>query len=82
VSTFPRVPTYSEEWGERFITTMRDYTEGLERAVDEDGVAEETLSGHPFCGCSDCYERETYLMAMALTIEGYQTGEVRLADAK
>lgn len=84
---FPQLPVYSEAWGERFIETMREYINGLERAFDDDedtGVDVDdppTISGQVFCGCADCYEREMYLMAVALTIEGYEAGEVRLADA-
>jgi hypothetical protein len=80
VSAYPRVPEYSEQWGERFIDAMHEYISGLERGVDE-GDDVETISGEPFCGCSDCYEREAYLMAIALAIEGYEAGEVRLVDA-
>jgi hypothetical protein len=32
----------------------------------------------PFCGCQDCYEREVYLMATKLVIEGYESGKVHL----
>jgi hypothetical protein len=77
---FGRVPIYDEAWGEQFLTTLHQYVEALESSVDGDLEDEiETLSGVPFCGCSDCYDREAYLMAVKLTIEGYEEGRVRLA---
>jgi hypothetical protein len=81
MSAYPLVPAYSEQWGDRFIATLHDYISDLERSVDE-GDDVETISGEPFCGCSDCYEREAYLMALKLAIEGYEAGEVRLVDAE
>jgi hypothetical protein len=80
--TFGKIPTYSEEWGEGFIEAMRDYMGALERSIDyeseENGQEVETISGQPFCGCTDCYERESYLMAIKLTVEGYEAGLVKL----
>lgn len=74
------VPEYSEEWGQSFIDRMRAYMEALEASVEDDSVEVETLSGVPYCGCEDCVEREYGLMAVKLTIEGYEAGEVRLVD--
>ena len=71
------VPAFSEEWGKQVITTMRDYIDVLERSVD-DGSEVETLSGQPFCGCTDCYERETYLLLIKLTLQGQKDGLVYL----
>jgi hypothetical protein len=82
-SPFGEVPVFDEEWGESFMRAMRDYVTTLESSLDDDPENEvtevETISGLPFCGCSDCYERETYLMAVKLAIEGYAAGKVRLA---
>jgi len=80
---FGRLPVYSEEWGAEFLTTMHDYIESLEISVENEieniveGVAP-TISGDSFCGCMVCYERETYLMATKLIIEGYEAGKVWL----
>lgn len=74
-----RLPVFSEEWGEEFVASMRGYIEALELSVDGD-IDVETLSGEPFCGCGDCYERETYLMAVKLALEGHEAGRVRLAE--
>jgi len=76
-----RLPEFDEAWGENFIDQMRDYIDTLEASLDDDNEIEiDTLSGVPFCGCTDCYERETYLLATKLVIEGYEAGKVRLVD--
>jgi hypothetical protein len=78
-SSYGRVPVYGEEWGESFMEAMRTYVDILEVALEHDTEAEvETLSGMPFCGCSDCYEREVYLMATKLVLEGQEDGKVWL----
>lgn len=78
-SNYGRVPIYDDQWGEQFTTVMRQYIAMLEESVDNPDDEVETLSGVPFCGCSDCYEREGYLMATKLAIEGHEQGKVRLA---
>jgi hypothetical protein len=82
MSGFGRVPEYSEEWGEAFLAAMHDYLETLETSLEGDDLDNdvETISGEPFCGCADCYEREMYLMATKLVVEGYESGKVRLVD--
>jgi hypothetical protein len=82
--TFGRVPVFSEAWGEKTLAAMREYIETLELALDDDSMEMEveTLSGEPFCGCSDCYEREGYLMMTKLVLEGHEAGEVRLSDVE
>ena len=81
--TMPRRPIFDEVWGERFQLAVRAYIESLEHTLSLEGVigeedTTETLSGLPYDGCSDCYERESWLMAVALAIQGYEAGEVRL----
>jgi hypothetical protein len=80
--TFGKVPVFEETWGEDFMEKMHDYMGGLERSVDAESIEDEgdveTISGMPFCGCPDCYERESYLMALKLAIEGYEAGKVKL----
>jgi hypothetical protein len=78
--TFGKVPEFTENWGERFIRRMRDYMEELEESVENPEADGETLSGQPYDGCQDCVEREYGLMAIKLTIEGYEAGEVKLVD--
>ena len=80
-SSFGRVPVFGEEWGESFVSALREYIDVLEVSLDDDtetAVEIETISGEPFCGCSDCYEREVYLLATKLVIEGYEAGKVWL----
>ena len=78
--SFGRVPVFGEEWGEQFTTTLGEYIERLELSLEDDTVEVETISGDPFCGCSVCYDRETYLMATKLAIEGYENGKVWLEE--
>ena len=81
MSSFGRVPVFGEEWGESFVTALREYIDVLEVSLEGETEAEvETISGDPFCGCSDCYEREVYLLATKLVIEGYEAGKVWLED--
>jgi hypothetical protein len=84
MSTFGRVPVFDEEWGELFMDAMASYVELLERSLEDEGddaVEVETISGVPFCGCQECWERETWLLAVKLAIEGFEAGKVRLEDA-
>jgi len=79
-----RMPEFSEEWGQSFITKMRAHMEQLYESVNDDGEEDPDpvlLSGQPFCGCEDCDERERYLLATILIIEGYEAGEVTLVSA-
>jgi len=81
MSSYGRVPIFEEEWGEAYMEAMRVYVDLLEVSLEDGTEAEiETLSGMPFCGCSDCYEREVYLMATKLVIEGYEAGKVHLEE--
>jgi hypothetical protein len=75
-----RLPDYDEQWGEEFVTQMREHMDQLYASVD----AEEqlTVSGQPFCGCQDCDERERYLLAIILILEGHEQGRVRLVDVE
>jgi hypothetical protein len=79
MSSYGRVPIFEEEWGEAFMGAMREYVDLLEVSLEDGTEGEiETLSGMPFCGCSDCYEREVYLMATKLVLEGQEDGKVWL----
>ena len=76
-----RRPEFDEAWGQTFTDRMRDYLDTLAASLDEDDETEvDTLSGLPFCGCPDCYDRETWLLATLLAVEGYEAGNVRLVD--
>ena len=76
-----RMPEYDERWAEGFIERIREHMDQLYWSLDgEDDREQETLSGQPFCGCQDCDERERYLLAIMLILEGHEQGKVRLAD--
>lgn len=80
----PRRPVFDQAWGEQFEQRMTAYLEHLQGWIDDPYLsvedAPETLSGEPYCGCPTCHERETWLMATALALEGYEAGQVRLED--
>lgn len=45
------------EWASMLQRGIEDYMMLLQDSIDEDTDVE-TLSGQPYCGCSDCYWRE------------------------
>ena len=77
-----RLPDFDVEWGEEFTQRMRAHMDQLYESVTVgDGEMDQvTVSDQPFCGCEDCDERERYLLATILIIEGYEQGKVRLVD--
>jgi hypothetical protein len=75
------MPEFDETWGAAFIERMRTHMDELHESLyGEDDREQETISGQPFCGCQDCDERERYLLATILILEGYEQGKVRLVD--
>lgn len=81
-----KLPAFDEEWGTYFVNQIRAHMEQLYDSIDaeEDDPAADpvVLSGQPFCGCEDCDERERYLLATILIIEGYRAGKVKLVDVE
>ena len=79
-----RMPEFDEEWGEAFVTTMREHMDQLYESLDaeeDDPAADPVLiSGQPFCGCPDCDERERYTLATILILEAAERGEIRLVE--
>jgi hypothetical protein len=76
------MPDFDEEWGRAFTIAMREHMNQLyESVVDAEGETApmQVYPEYPFCGCEDCDERERYGLAMILIIEGYETGQVKLA---
>jgi hypothetical protein len=45
----------------------------------EDEITE-TLSGEPFCGCAQCFWRETLFYLVPRLLEGYEAGKVELFE--
>ena len=69
-----------QEWGHQLEVGVEAYTDMLFEAVwstDEEEVSE-TLSGQPFCGCSQCFWRETLFYLVPKIIKGYEEGKVTL----
>jgi hypothetical protein len=77
---YTRLPNFDEEWGKSFIAKMRQHMEQLYASVYDEDTADpvQLLPEFPFCGCEECDERERYLLAMILIIEGYEAGKVTL----
>ena len=46
-----------EKWAEELQEGVEEYLMRLQDSIDEDEDME-TLSGDPYCGCSQCYFRE------------------------
>lgn len=79
-----RLPDFDVEWGEEFTRRMREHMDALYESVTlGDGETDQvTVSDQPFCGCEDCDERERYLLATILILEGHEQGRVRLVDVE
>ena len=46
---------------------------------EEENEVTETLSGQPFCGCSQCFWREALFFVVPKIIKGFEEGKVELA---
>lgn len=70
------------DWAQTIEKGVEDYTDMLFEAVWEgsDDVVPETLSGEPFCGCSQCFWRETLFYLVPHLLEGYENGKIELED--
>ena len=69
-----------EGWAQVLEKGVEDYTDMLMDAVYEGTEDEitETISGEPFCGCSQCFWRETLFYLVPRLLEGYESGKVEL----
>ena len=70
-----------EAWAQDLERGVESYTDMLFEAVwsEEEGEVTETLSGQPFCGCSQCFWRETLFFVVPKIIKGFEEGKVELA---
>ena len=70
-----------EGWAQDLERGVESYTDMLFEAVwsEEEGEVTETLSGQPFCGCSQCFWRETLFFVVPKIIKGFEEGKVELA---
>jgi hypothetical protein len=46
---------------------------------EEDNITE-TLSEEPFCGCANCFWRETLFFLVPKIIKGYEEGKIELEE--
>ena len=76
-----------------FVINDQDWAHQLEKGVEEDtdmlfeatwessdDEITETLSGEPFCGCSQCFWREALFFIVPKLIRGYEEGKIELED--
>lgn len=70
------------DWAKTIETGVEDYTDMLFEAMWEgsDDEVSETLSGEPFCGCSQCFWREALFYLVPRLLEGYENGKIELED--
>ena len=70
------------DWAHELETGVADYTDMLFEAVYEGSEDEipETLSGNLFCGCAECFWRETLFYLVPRLLEGYNEGKVELIE--
>lgn len=70
-----------ERWASDLVKGVQQYTDALYDAVydgEEDTV--ETITGYTFCGCEDCFWRETLTYLVPKIIAGYREGKVLLDE--
>jgi len=67
------------EWAEKLQRGLEEYMMSLYASVDEDADVE-TESGAPYCGCSDCENRELLSYMAPRIIKGYQDSKITLED--
>ena len=70
-----------EAWAQDLERGVESYTDMLFEAVwsEEENEVTETLSGQPFCGCSQCFWREALFFVVPKIIKGFEEGKVELA---
>lgn len=71
-----------QDWAHELEKGVEDYTDMLMDAVYEgtDDEISETISGEPFCGCAQCFWRETLFYLVPRLLEGYEAGKVELLE--
>ena len=71
-----------QDWAHELEKGVETYTDMLMDAVYEgsDDEITETISGEPFCGCSQCFWRETLFYLVPRLLEGYNEGKVELLE--
>jgi len=71
-----------QDWAHQLEKGVEEYTDMLFEATWEssDDEITETLSGEPFCGCSQCFWREALFFIVPKLIRGYEEGKIELED--
>lgn len=70
-----------QEWAQELEKGVETYTDMLFEAVwDGEDSVDETLSKEPFCGCSNCFWRETLFFLVPKIIKGYEEGKIELEE--
>ena len=71
-----------QDWAHQLEKGVEEYTDMLFEAMWEssDDEITETLSGEPFCGCSQCFWREALFFIVPKLIRGYEEGKIELED--
>ena len=67
-----------ERWAQDLQKGVAAYTDALMEGVydDDQEILDDTLSGYPFCGCEDCFWRETLTYLVPAIIEAYKAGQL------
>ena len=71
-----------EVWAHELQHGVEDYTDMLFESLyasDEEEIPE-TLSGQPFCGCSNCFWREALFFITPKLLKGFQEGKLELEE--
>jgi len=66
-----------QAWASQLQRDLDEYMMRLQDSVDED-TDFETLSGQPYCGCSDCYWREVLCFVTPKIMEAQLDKKIEL----
>lgn len=66
-----------QEWAKNLTDNLEEYMMRCVDSIDEDEDFE-TLSGQPYCGCSDCYWREMLFLAAPIIMQGQLDKKIEL----
>lgn len=66
-----------EKWAEELQEGVEEYLMRLQDSIDEDEDME-TLSGEPYCGCSQCYFREMLFFVSPEIMRGQNEKKIEL----
>lgn len=69
-----------QKWAEELEQGVEAYTDKLfeDMWTNDEEETSETLSGLPFCGCSQCFWREALFFIVPKLLKGYEEGKIEL----